>query len=1077
MFDAVKNTLSIEDVSVSGDLADILAKAPSRGDLIRSLSLGDPSRVSNADITVLSTMTGSVPGRRTIKDLGDLLAVDEDAARVKEALDEYDKDLSFLRDMVDAGFQPIAAAVKVAVSGLRLDPPAAGGGLAVRAVLSVKDAQEADELQRLVASVSFIQVDGSDEQTALQVYLFSPTNLAWGEFQRAVNDSQTNIFTSGFSPIRSVAARKVRLAARLCRYLSAESKNKTGDTINYMIPDFLELKSSKSDWQRLVLALSGVKVKAKKSSAALIVDQADRGDGGMTGAAKDGRRFMRASRMAHDMTRASTLDNAVGKGNVLETLDMISAAIKDISESASVNKVNKVHSEAFVIQFDGKDEQVYPSIFKALQTFLASYRSPNNFIHGLINKSNFESMKSSYSWRQTSISETMGPRLVRMVDLTESVSKNIKDAWTDFDALVDSVRTVRGLIHKFLSEAPAEMTLDLSAVLKAQMAKNETVVSEGRAGVISRLAKVTEAAAEMRALLIEIDRVSQEEKAKDFNFNEDLYRLFARNMSTMASQIEDASRETTKLLSGVLDESDSMRVNSALSQFLIHYAVEKEIPIHEMESALLKATAMESVDWKVGQREDFPEWMYDSAAVKDRFGLKATEFGASISKSKGQQRNALLKASVSLDDMSQIFGVDPKDLSLDGRISISIGARGKQSAIAYYDVKRSLLAFKNGEQGDGSFIHEWFHAFDMTGTGQSALHRSKWTGDEIDDDVQGAIRNVRRAIVSGSRSQYERHIDVEFELAKYRHQQSVDRLERFLQVEAKKFDELARQSIASILATSRAAIRHIETPLADFGIALDPQLFFEKIYGKVSGIRATNFKDAGLKDFLDDSSRIPGHKRMIEQTLRVASVSEDEIDRFVEAAAPFLAARNECLDMINALSNAVNRLYDNHTLESRGIVKTYEAAVSLWSMMLQTLTKAKDVVKNSMTYNDFHRKMSYHRLPPSLVIPGDLSGDMETGWPSKMILDSSIADGSGRGKPYYATMAEMGARAFEVYGVMKMNAAGLTNTFLIDERRANPTRDETDLQIYPSGSHAEEIERAFDELFQVLKRKGRLAIR
>ena len=57
------------------------------------------------------------------------------------------------------------------------------------------------------------------------------------------------------------------------------------------------------------------------------------------------------------------------------------------------------------------------------------------------------------------------------------------------------------------------------------------------------------------------------------------------------------------------------------------------------------------------------------------------------------------------------------------------------------------MAFKNGEQGDGSLMHEWFHALDMIDNGKSSLAIGNDVG--LTEEVRQALADVRKAIMDG----------------------------------------------------------------------------------------------------------------------------------------------------------------------------------------------------------------------------------------------------------------------------------------------------------------------------------------
>lgn len=65
-------------------------------------------------------------------------------------------------------------------------------------------------------------------------------------------------------------------------------------------------------------------------------------------------------------------------------------------------------------------------------------------------------------------------------------------------------------------------------------------------------------------------------------------------------------------------------------------------------------------------------------------------------------------------DMARAINISVKDISLDGRLGIAYGARGKggaKAALAHYEPTYKVINLTK-EKGAGSLAHEWMHAFD-----------------------------------------------------------------------------------------------------------------------------------------------------------------------------------------------------------------------------------------------------------------------------------------------------------------------------------------------------------------------------
>lgn len=92
-----------------------------------------------------------------------------------------------------------------------------------------------------------------------------------------------------------------------------------------------------------------------------------------------------------------------------------------------------------------------------------------------------------------------------------------------------------------------------------------------------------------------------------------------------------------------------------------------------------------------------------------QFGVRGVEFGHWVNDSVGKYH--LKRCAEAFTDLADVLGIDDKDVSLNGRLAIAFGARGKGSALAHYESDRKVINLtKYG--GAGSLAHEWGHALD-----------------------------------------------------------------------------------------------------------------------------------------------------------------------------------------------------------------------------------------------------------------------------------------------------------------------------------------------------------------------------
>ncbi|ELD8107702.1 hypothetical protein RLV03_000346 [Salmonella enterica subsp. enterica serovar Benin] len=165
-----------------------------------------------------------------------------------------------------------------------------------------------------------------------------------------------------------------------------------------------------------------------------------------------------------------------------------------------------------------------------------------------------------------------------------------------------------------------------------------------------------------------------------------------------------------------------------------------------------------------------PEQNATPEKFSDAFGFRGVQFGNYV---EGPRRQSdLNRAYDSLMDMADVLKVPPKALSLNGRLGLAFGARGKggkNAAAAHYEPGQVAINLTKGN-GAGSLAHEWFHSLDNyfgqndvakdgdVGSGGEYMterHRKvkQWNGKEyasvehpVRQEVYDAFKGVMKAI-------------------------------------------------------------------------------------------------------------------------------------------------------------------------------------------------------------------------------------------------------------------------------------------------------------------------------------------
>lgn len=158
--------------------------------------------------------------------------------------------------------------------------------------------------------------------------------------------------------------------------------------------------------------------------------------------------------------------------------------------------------------------------------------------------------------------------------------------------------------------------------------------------------------------------------------------------------------------------------------------------------------------------------IFVAQTLKDVFGMSGIEYGNWMDKDASQHHTQA--CGEALMDMAHVLGIDPKEMSLNGRLSLAFGARGKGKAKAHYEpAKKAINLTKMA--GGGSLAHEWGHAMDnimaMVSTGGKSHQMAMMTandgkapGTELPAEVEDAFKAVHAAIHGGTFQLHNEHI-------------------------------------------------------------------------------------------------------------------------------------------------------------------------------------------------------------------------------------------------------------------------------------------------------------------------------
>jgi len=99
----------------------------------------------------------------------------------------------------------------------------------------------------------------------------------------------------------------------------------------------------------------------------------------------------------------------------------------------------------------------------------------------------------------------------------------------------------------------------------------------------------------------------------------------------------------------------------------------------------------------------------DPERLSQTFSVPNIQYGNWMTQADREYHTKALEGA--FHDMSEVLGIDPKQVSLNGRLSISMGGRGSGTAMAHYEPSKKIINLTKFA-GGGTLAHEWGHALD-----------------------------------------------------------------------------------------------------------------------------------------------------------------------------------------------------------------------------------------------------------------------------------------------------------------------------------------------------------------------------
>jgi len=188
----------------------------------------------------------------------------------------------------------------------------------------------------------------------------------------------------------------------------------------------------------------------------------------------------------------------------------------------------------------------------------------------------------------------------------------------------------------------------------------------------------------------------------------------------------------------------------------------------EVEQTLQKMKETPSMRKPVNAERMGPERYAENVTPDtfgETFGFRGVEFGNWVEQAKRQKD--LNQAYDGLMDLAEALDLEPKALSLNGKLGLAFGARGKggkNPAAAHYE-PNSVVINLTKKAGSGSLAHEWWHALDnyfgKQKTKGEFITESPYSmsSDEIRPEMASAFKHVKSAIAQSGLPERSRELD------------------------------------------------------------------------------------------------------------------------------------------------------------------------------------------------------------------------------------------------------------------------------------------------------------------------------
>jgi hypothetical protein len=402
------------------------------------------------------------------------------------------------------------------------------------------------------------------------------------------------------------------------------------------------------------------------------------------------------------------------------------------------------------------------------------------------------------------------------------------------------------------------------------------------------------------------------------------------------------------------------------------------------------------------------------------FGFRGVEFGNWNNQIERQR--VMNHAYDAMHDMAEVAGLDPKAMSLDGKLGLAFGARGhggEGAGRAHYERNYGAINLTK-MKGAGSLAHEWMHALDhflarkddpaldvMTTNkaGNKVFPADERSVDYLSHRVGGWART--KSLAEDVRASMKTLMDTMY----YKEEKYVDDAAK-----VQKFADYPKQRLAERLDSIRSDLARERT-------------YGTRFTKPASAAQLAEFDALAAKILSGDAAALEVDSKMVPSKSVWNPVGVKSI------------RTNDTLDGISAIMKKV-RGRAGFSSDHRGPLDELRATMASWK-------DRQAVVSDAAAQTVKVRK-----------IPTDFS------------MNSKRLD-SGRVSDYWQTRHEMAARGFSSFIEDKIGAVGRQSDFLSwGSDNELPHLKMFNAKPFPEGAERVAINAQFETLFSAMKRAG-----